>query len=91
MKTGDEASVAKTINARSRRVYNCNDKLAKELYMFLLRSAYFLLTIKVPSPDFEISAKEYVFLALSLCFRTKLANLAIFFLLNGTPIQFLKK
>ena len=77
MKTGDEASVAKTINARSGQVYNCDDKLAKELDMFLLRSAYFLLTIKVPSPDFEISAKEYVFfLALSLCFSTKIANLA---------------
>ena len=61
MKTGDEASVAKTINARSGQVYNRDDKLAKELDMFLLRSAYFLLTIKVPSPDFEISAKEYVF------------------------------
>ena len=61
METGDEASVAKTINARSGQVYNCDDKLAKELDMSLLRSAYFLLTIKVPSPDFEISAKEYVF------------------------------
>ena len=62
METGDEASVAKTINARSGQVYyNCNDKLAKELDIFLLRSAYFLLIIKVPSPDFEISAKEYAF------------------------------
>ena len=61
METGDEASVAKTINARSGQVYNRDDKLAKELDMFLLRSAYFLLTIKVPSPDFEISTKEYVF------------------------------
>ena len=60
MKT-DEARVAKTINARSGQVYNRDDKLAKELDMFLLRSAYFLLTIKVPSPDFEISAKEYAF------------------------------
>ena len=76
MKT-DEARVAKTINARSGQVYNRDDKLAKELDMFLLRSAYFLLTIKVPSPDFEISAKEYVFfLGTSLCFSTKLANLA---------------
>ena len=52
MKT-DEARVAKTINARSGQVYNRDDKLAKELDMSLLRSAYFLLTIKVPSPDFE--------------------------------------
>ena len=61
MKTGDEASVAKTINARSGQVYNRDDKLAKELDMFLLRSAYFLLTNKVRSSDFEISAKEYFF------------------------------
>ena len=47
MKTGDEASVAKTINARSGQVYNCDDKLAKELDMFLLRSAYFLAQLKL--------------------------------------------
>ena len=47
METGDEASVAKTINARSGQVYNCDDKLAKELDMFLLRSAYFLAQLKL--------------------------------------------